>query len=231
VSEHRTLRAVEVSAAFRDADGHRIEVLDAVDFAPAPGAVTVVTGPSGSGKSTLFNVLAGLVPPTSGSIVFDGLDITALAESRRDRWRRMSLGLVFQNFNLIDELGPLDNVTVAALFASFTAGAHRRRGEALLERLGVPTRRRSLAGMSRGERQRIAVARALLFDPPVILADEPTASLDRAAGSAVAAILTDLARGGRTVVVVSHDPVVIAAADRVLRLSSGRLEPWQAEVA
>lgn len=230
MSDAKRLSAHRLSAAFRDEDGHRIEVLDAVDFAPAPGELTVITGPSGSGKSTLFNILAGLLAPTGGEVRFGGENVTTLGEGARDRWRRRSLGLVFQNFNLIDELGPLENVTVPALFGALTTHAHRPRAQALLERFGVPVRRRSLHGMSRGERQRVAVARALLFDPPVILADEPTASLDAAAGGSVLSVLRDLAKEGRTVVVVSHDPAALAMADAAFRLSGGKLRNL-AEVA
>ncbi len=225
MSEGARLSAHGLSASFRDEDGRRFEVLDAVDFAPAPGRFTVITGASGSGKSTLFNLLSGLLPPRAGEVRFDGRGISALGEGARDRWRRVSLGLVFQNFHLLDELGPVQNVTVPALFGAFSDRRYRPRAEALLDRLGVPGGRRTLHGMSRGERQRVAVARALLFDPPVVLADEPTASLDAVSGAGVLAILRDLAREGRTVVVVSHDPSALSMADTAFRLGAGKLEP------
>lgn len=224
MSETARLSAHGVSASFRDEDDRPFQVLDAVDFAPAPGRLTVITGASGSGKSTLFNLLSGLLPPTEGEVRFDGRSITALGESARDRWRRETLGLVFQGFHLVDELGPRQNVTIPALFDAFTDRRYRGRAEALLDRLGVPARRRTLHGMSRGERQRVAVARALLFDPPVILADEPTASLDAGSGAGVLAILRDLAGEGRTVVIVSHDAMALSMADAAFRLAAGRLQ-------
>ncbi|MEP9389354.1 ABC transporter ATP-binding protein [Mesorhizobium sp. KR9-304] len=226
------LFAERLAVAFRDADGHSFNVLDAVDFAPAPGRLTAVTGASGSGKSTLLNALSGLVRLDSGRIMFDGTDVSKLSESRRDRWRRDNIGLVFQNFYLIDELSPSGNVMVAAWFDRLSAAKLRGRADALLKELGVPGNRKNLHGLSRGEQQRIAIARALMFDPPIILADEPTASLDRASGRAVAALLGDLARrDGRTVVVVTHDLDLIAAADTIVELAHGRLATPQAVMA
>lgn len=209
---------------YADSGGTIVPVLDEVSFAPPPGALVVVTGPSGSGKSTLLHVLSGLLPPRTGRVLFAGADISALPESRRDRWRRDTIGLVFQSFHLIDELSPRQNVTCAAWFDRFSAKALYPRADLLLERLGVPGRRATLRGFSRGERQRVAIARALLFDPPVILADEPTASLDGAAGREVGSLLRALAHEEkRTVVAVTHDPELISIADIVLDLDHGRL--------
>lgn len=221
----RLLGADGLVVRYRDSGGTSVAVLDSVSFHPRPGALVAVTGPSGSGKSTLLNVLSGLVRPEAGRVAFDGLEITSLSETRRDRWRRETIGLVFQSFHLIDELSPRQNVTVAAWFDCFSAEPFHPRADALLARLGVPTRRATLKGFSRGERQRVAIARALLFDPPVILADEPTASLDGAAGLEVGALLRHLAHeDGRTVVAVTHDPELISLADTVYDLSRGRLE-------
>jgi len=218
------LSAEAVEVTFEDSDGNAFKVLDAVDFAPQPGRVTAVAGASGSGKSTLLNVLSGLRRPDAGRVVFDGKVISQLGESRRDRWRRDHIGLIFQNFHLIEELGPRDNVMIAAWFDRFSAAGLRERADALLDGLGVPGKRVNLHGLSRGEQQRVAIARALMFDPPIILADEPTASLDRAAGQAVAAMLGDIARrDGRTVVIVTHDEDIIDTADMIVELAHGRL--------
>ena len=210
------------------AEGLRVSFLDegrvpftvlALDsFAPAPGQVTVVTGPSGSGKTTLLYVLAGLQPPQAGRVACADADIYAMGEGRRDRWRRRTIGFVFQDFQLIPELSILANVTLPA---TFTAGKGGRNGIDMLRRLGVPTAGRTVSALSRGEQQRVAIARAMAFDPPVILADEPTASLDVAAGGEIRTILRELAAGGRTVVVVSHDPALIEAADLRVRLDHG----------
>jgi putative ABC transport system ATP-binding protein len=225
----RELRAEALVVTFADADGRRFKVLDHVDFAPAPGKLTAVLGASGSGKSTLLNALSGLIKPEAGRVLFDGTDISSLGEGRRDRWRRDHIGLVFQNFHLIEELSPRDNVLLAAWFDRLSAAKVASRADALLGDLGVPSRRNSLRGLSRGEQQRVAIARALMFDPPVILADEPTASLDRATGKAVAALLSGFARrDGRTVVVATHDQDLVAVADTVVELAGGALASGKA---
>ncbi|MBC8129746.1 MAG: ABC transporter ATP-binding protein [Rhizobiaceae bacterium] len=222
------LTAEGLVVRYADSGGTMVSVLDGVSFAPVPGALVAVTGPSGSGKSTLLNVLSGLVRPEAGQVTFAGSNVSALSETRRDRWRRDTIGLIFQSFHLIDELSPRQNVACAAWFDRLSAKALYPRADELLARLGVPTRRKTLKGFSRGERQRVAIARALLFDPPIILADEPTASLDGAAGREVGALLVSLARDeGRTVVAVTHDPELIAVADVVHDLDHGRLHRRQ----
>lgn len=196
--------------------------VDIKELALARGCLTVIVGPSGSGKTTLLYLLSGLLRPAEGQILWDGEDIAALGEGRRDEWRRRHAGFVFQNFNLIDEMTALQNVTVAAHFAAWSDKSVRRHAEGLLVDLGVPPGRRSVATYSRGEQQRVALARALLFDPPILFADEPTASLDTTNAEALTRQLLALAASGKTVLVVSHDPVVIAAAGRVVALEHGR---------
>lgn len=215
------LVAEGLSLSFREPGGARFVALDVARFAPAPGAVTVVRGPSGSGKSTLLYALAGLLKPERGTVSVDGQSIYALGEGRRDAWRRKTVGFVFQDFHLVPELSPLANVTLARTF-SRTRRDLAARGRALLEELGVPIARRSTEVLSRGERQRVAIARALLFDPPIVLADEPTASLDGEAARGVIGIFRKLAADERTVVIASHDPEVIAAGEAELVLAHGR---------
>ncbi|TWI36725.1 ABC transporter ATP-binding protein [Paracoccus sulfuroxidans] len=198
--------------------------LDSLDL--TPGQVVVLTGPSGSGKTTLLYLLSGLLVPVGGRVSWDGTDLAILREGARDQWRRQNAGFVFQDFHLIPQLSPLENVLIPAGFSAFSTRALRTRAQMLLTRFGVPARRRA-ALLSRGEQQRVALARALLGDPRVIFADEPTASLDAASGQVVAQALRDLAhREGRTVIIASHDPTVIEIADLGLRLSRGRrVEP------
>lgn len=197
--------------------------IDIAALAVPTGAFAAITGPSGSGKSTLLYLLSGLLRGAQARIVWDGVDIAALSETRRDTWRRQHAGFVFQNFNLIEEMSALDNVVVAAHFSAFTAGAWRERARALLEQFGVPAGTRSVSTYSRGEQQRIALARALLFDPPILFADEPSASLDTENAQALRAQLEAVTAAGKTVLVVSHDPILIDAAQRVIRLDHGRL--------
>lgn len=215
-----------LSLGFRDEAGSTFPVLDIPELSLPAGRLVVVSGPSGSGKSTLLHVLAGLLRPDSGTVTVAGVGIHDLSESRRDRWRRETIGFVFQDFHLIDELSPRANVTLPLDFGSSRSLRKRlsARADLLLERLGVPKGRTRTALMSRGERQRTAIARALLFDPPIFLADEPTASLDVENARQVRDHLQSVARAeGRLVVAVSHDPLVMEAADTLYRLDHGRL--------
>jgi putative ABC transport system ATP-binding protein len=186
--------------------------------------VTALAGPSGSGKSTLLYLLSGLMRPDAGSIRWNDDDLTLLGEARRDGWRRRNAGFVFQNFHLIEEMSPEDNVLVGGWFSHWSVRGLRRRVAELLDRLEVPRERTRVALLSRGEQQRVAIARALLFDPPVIFADEPTASLDAAAGHNVVATLRRLAaEEGKTVICASHDADLLDACDRVVRIDHGRI--------
>lgn len=188
----------------------------------APGTAVAFTGPSGSGKTTLLHVIAGILRPSSGSVLWDDVDITKFGEAKLDRWRQRNVGLVFQDFHLIEQLSPLNNILLPASFSNFTTPpAVRRRGQQLLEELGVPTATRSVTKLSRGERQRVAVARSLLFDPPILLADEPTASLDEQSATNVAEVLASVAGAGRTAILASHDPILVQRCSRIIRLEHG----------
>jgi putative ABC transport system ATP-binding protein len=190
-----------------------------------PGSLLSVTGPSGSGKSTFLYAIGGLLRPQRGLVLWDGRDILSEGESARDRWRRHTVGFAFQDFHLLAELTPLQNVLLPASFERFIADrATRERAVALLDHFSVPQARKSTASLSRGEQQRVAIARALLFDPPVILADEPTASLDAKAGEVVIEILLQLsAREGRTVIAISHDRELLKRFDNTVALDHGHM--------
>lgn len=223
-----TIVAEGLRVSFADSGGSHFVVLAIDRFTPRRGEITVVTGPSGSGKSTLLHVLAGLQPLAAGRVLFGDIDVYALGEGRRDRWRRHSIGLIFQDFHLIPELSIHANVTLPSTFERSGKG---RNGIGFLQRLRVPTSGRTVNALSRGEQQRVAIARAMAFDPPVILADEPTASLDAVAGVEIHAALRELAGNGRTIVVVSHDPAIVSSADSVLRLERGMKTPEQTRAA
>ena len=223
---HASLLVQAVDAVFADAGGASIHALQQVSAEFLPGQLSVIVGPSGSGKSTLLHALAGIVVPQHGLISFGATVVNQLDESRRDAWRLAHCGLVFQEFRLIDELDALGNVLLPAQFqrVRMPAGLRVRACE-LLERFEVPRRAGPVAKMSRGEQQRVALARALLLDPQLILADEPTASLDADNGQRIAAALKALAQAGKTVVTVTHDDKLVARADSLLRMQAGQVLP------
>lgn len=186
------------------------------------GSALVVRGPSGAGKSTFLHALAGLVE-AEGRIAWGDTDLARLSDRQRAAFRRERIGLVFQDFQLFEELSAGHNAAIAAAWAREPA-ALRQRAAVALAALGIREPDRRAATFSGGERQRIAVARALAGDPAVILADEPTASLDRAnADRLIADLLALVRRDGRTLIAVSHDPALHAAADRVVDLVDGVL--------
>ena len=197
--------------------------LDSISIQIHAGQATAIMGPSGSGKSTLLNVIGGLDRPTAGSIVVDGADLGRLSEAGLARFRRTRVGIIFQFFNLLNNLTALDNVTIPAQLAGVKPGPARRRALDLLERLGIaPLRDQYPARMSGGERQRVAIARALINNPVLLLADEPTGALDSHSGDQVMAILGELNRSGQTLVLVTHDErLARAAATRLVRLVDG----------
>lgn len=214
VSEVLTIRDLSVSFGTR-------QVLDGLNVAVNAGESVAVTGSSGSGKSTLLNCVLGLVRPDAGSIVIDGVDMAGASRKDAARARREKIGMVFQSGELLPELSPVENVMVSALLAGQDPGQARHDAEDLLQRLGVPAGVRSVTEFSGGERQRVAVARALINRPRLVLADEPTGSLDPSTRDTVIEIIYGLpARFDCALVVVTHDPVVADRADRRLMLDA-----------
>jgi putative ABC transport system ATP-binding protein len=201
----------------------RRQILDGVDLDVIAGEMVAVLGRSGSGKSTLLNLLGGLDHPDGGRIGVDGEEITGAGERALDRIRLRKIGFIFQSFQLIEELTGEENVLLASRLPGAPAGG-RRRASALIKRLGVDAvashRPHELSG---GEQQRFAIARALVNDPVLVLADEATGNLDEGSAAAVIATLGALAEEGRAVVLVTHEAQSAAAADRVLHLVEGRL--------
>lgn len=192
---------------------------------PAGGSLGIC-GVSGAGKTTLFHCLAGIATPSAGQICWGGTDICALPAPALGRWRHRNLGLVFQDFHLIDGLSTLDNVLLPAYFDNWRpAAALRQRARDLLAATGISEFDRLAAVLSRGERQRVALARALLLAPPIVMADEPTASLDPDHRSQIGDLLTDLVRAqGATLIVISHEPELLARMAHCLRLQDGVLQ-------
>lgn len=190
------------------------------------GSVIAIEGPSGAGKSSLLHALAGIERPAQGSVCWGGNPLWTMSNPVRDRWRREHLGLVFQDMHLLDGLSAMDNVLLPLLFDHARApAALRDRAAALLDGLGVAAPGRRAAVMSRGERQRVALARALLRRPSLLLADEPTASLDQASAGRVGELLLRAAtEAGATLLVATHDTALLSRVPRRLRLHAGRLE-------
>jgi putative ABC transport system ATP-binding protein len=207
--------------------------LDSISIGIHAGQVTAVMGPSGSGKSTLLNVIGGLDRPSAGTVIVDGTDLSRLSEAALARFRRTRVGIIFQFFNLLNNLTALDNVLIPAQLAGVKAGDAQRRADDLLERLGITAHRNHYpARLSGGQRQRIAIARALINNPSLLLADEPTGALDSQAGDQVMAIFADLNRSGQTIILVTHDERLARAnASRVIRLIDGAVVADRDETA
>jgi putative ABC transport system ATP-binding protein len=203
-----------------------------VSLAVAPGEVDLIMGPSGSGKTTLLLMLGALLRPTEGSIEVNGTAISQLLEHRLPDIRLRQFGFVFQDFNLLSALTTLENVALVAQLAGVKSAVARERAAAVLTQLGLGKRLRFLPDkLSGGEKQRVAIARALVNDPPLILADEPTANLDSKIGHEIMRLLRRIAKEQqRSVVIVSHDQRIRDIADRVLWLEDGQFKELQALV-
>jgi putative ABC transport system ATP-binding protein len=191
----------------------------------AAGEVVAVMGPSGSGKSTLLNLIAGLDRPTSGTVTVAGRRIDTMGESSLARFRARHIGIIFQFFNLLDDLTVEDNVLLPAQLAGASRRQARARAGELLARMGIEEFRNSYpARMSGGQRQRVAIARALVNRPAVLLADEPTGALDTATGQEIGRLLRELNQGGQTLVLVTHDPELAERyTARTVRIVDGRV--------
>ncbi|MFD6286635.1 ABC transporter ATP-binding protein [Streptomyces sp. NPDC060205] len=199
--------------------------LHEVSLTVRPGEAVAVLGPSGSGKSTLLNLIAGLDRPDTGTVTVDGVRVDGLGEAGSALYRRSKVGMVFQFFNLLDDLTVTDNVALPARLAGTPRGEADHRAAELLELLGIDRHARSRPGrLSGGERQRVAVARALMNRPALLLADEPTGALDTAAGEDVSRLLGDLNAEGQTLVVVTHDLALArSCTSRTVRIADGRI--------
>jgi ABC-type lipoprotein export system ATPase subunit len=198
-------------------------VLDGADLDVAPGEIVAVLGRSGSGKSTLLHVLGGLDRPDAGTVDVAGERVTGVSERRLSALRGRHIGFVFQFFHLLPELSGEANVLLASRVPGAAPDAHDR-GRSLVDRLGLREVADSMPHqLSGGEQQRFAIARALVNDPSLLLADEPTGNLDVHAGGEVLALLRELAAEGRAIILVTHEASAAAIAHRVLRLEAGRL--------
>ncbi|MFZ6005576.1 MAG: ABC transporter ATP-binding protein [Actinomycetota bacterium] len=202
-----------------------VRAVDEVDLVIEDADFVVVEGPSGSGKTTLLQLLGGLERPTRGALLYDGDDLAAMSERRLAELRLRTFGFVFQQFNLIPTLTAAQNVEAALAPRHLSRDERRARVAELLERVQLSDRAEHLpTQLSGGQQQRVALARALANDPKVLLADEPTGNLDSSTGEQIVALFAELSDEGRTVVLITHDPRVAAAAPRALHMLDGHFE-------
>jgi putative ABC transport system ATP-binding protein len=200
--------------------GNAIRPVDGLDLELDAGTLNILLGPSGCGKTTLLSCLGGLLTPTSGQITVGDVDVTALNRRAMSQYRRHNVGIVFQAFNLVPSLTALENVLVPLRAAGVSRSAARERAEELLTRVGLHDRMAHRPGdLSGGQQQRVAIARAIALDPPLILADEPTAHLDYLQVEEMLRLIRSLATGDRIVVVATHDPRLLPLADRVIEMA------------
>jgi putative ABC transport system ATP-binding protein len=205
-----------------------VHALRGVNLSVVTGEFVSIVGPSGSGKSTLFNILGGLTPPTSGSVVIDGHDLSAMTDAERTELRKSKVGFVFQKYNLLPTLTAADNIAIARDIAGQRSGKNGTPDagfEQILDLLGIQSRLshkpRALSG---GEQQRVAIARALVNQPAILLADEPTGNLDTENSAAVLGLLRDLnARLGQTILMITHEPEAAAYGHRIVKMRDGRV--------
>ncbi len=220
------LLAVKELYRFQETGGRKIPILKGITFALEKATFTTIMGPSGSGKSTLLNILSGLDVPSGGGVYLMGEDLTAADEARRTELRRLHVGYIFQFFNLSPDMTVEENVILPLLIAGEQPARHRARVDELLSLLEISALRdRQPASLSGGEMQRVSIARALVRQPPLLLADEPTGNLSSKAGEEIVGILKEItSRFGTTVLLVTHNPRDAAAGDRILFLHDGTMQ-------
>ena len=218
------IRLEEVSRVY-DLGKIQVPALQNVNLDVANGEFLAIVGPSGSGKSTMMNILGCLDRPTSGLYVLDGQPVDELSDDGLAFVRSRSIGFVFQSYNLLPRTSALDNVATPLMYQGVGRKERMRRAQAALERLGLGDRlTHEPSELSGGQQQRVGIARALVTEPAMILADEPTGNLDSHSGAEVLDLFRDLHALGRTIVLITHDPEVAAAADRAVHLRDGQLQ-------
>jgi putative ABC transport system ATP-binding protein len=209
-----------------ESEGAPVRALRGVEVLVERGEFVALMGRSGCGKSTLLNLVAGLDSPSDGEIVLAGQSLIGMSEDELARMRRRHIGMVFQFFNLLEETTVLENVALSAAIAGLSRGAAEARGRDLLDLLGLGEKADGApALLSGGQRQRLAIARALANEPTLLLADEPTGALDSEGGLEVLELFRRLHGEGQTILLVTHDERVAAAAERIVQMKDGRVEP------
>ena len=217
------LAVADLRKSFLSPEGGRVTIVDVARFELAAGAQLALRGESGSGKTTFLHLIAGILAADGGRVAIDGAEMTALGEPQRDRLRAEKLGYIFQTFNLLQGFTVLENVLLGMSFGPH--GVSRAHAREVLERVGLGHRLDHFPRqLSTGQQQRVAVARAIVSKPAVVLADEPTANLDQATGAALMDLMRELNRErGITFIFSTHDPMVLSRADRVVKLIDGQV--------
>ncbi len=218
------IKLVNVSKEYHEANSVN-RVLNKVDFEFKDSEIVIMYGRSGSGKSTLLNLISGIDQPDSGDILIDGVDITKLNEKNRTLLRRKKIGFVFQFFNLIPTLTVLENLLLPLELNNLTGKSERDKAIYLLEQVGLKSKENSFPDrLSGGEQQRVAISRALIHNPSIILADEPTGNLDYETGRQIIELLDKLVRKeGKIMLMATHSKEVIGLADRILSIKDGKI--------
>ena len=212
----------------RPRGGAAVRTLHIEEMIIPPGAKIGLAGASGAGKTTLLDVASGLLAPTRGLVMWGGLRVSEMSPAACERWRRHMVGFVFQDFHLVPELTVLDNILLPVWFGAFRApSALRTKAQNLIQRLLLPGPNRVAGVLSRGEQQRVAIARALMFDAPLLIADEPTASLDAVNGAVIADLLIcEATQRNATLLVATHDEALLARLDKVVQMNAGEIRSF-----
>jgi len=199
--------------------------LQDIDLEIKTGEFIILLGPSGSGKSTLLNIISCLDSPTKGHVYLDGEDVSLLSEDQLADVRGKKVGFIFQQFNLLHHLSALENVTLPAVFQKISSEERIKRAENLLDSVGLKERKNHTPPeLSGGEKQRVAIARSLINNPEIIVADEPTGEVDSKTGNRIMKIFTDLHNQGKTIIIVTHDLSLVEYATKVIKIKDGKLE-------
>jgi putative ABC transport system ATP-binding protein len=219
------IQTIDVTKTF-DSGGASVNAVRGIDLRVEKGELLAIVGPSGSGKSTLLSLIGGIDTPTTGQMLLEGVDLASLSDDDRTILRRRRIGFIFQAFNLLPTLSAVENVALALELDGVREAEARPRAVAAIESVGLAARGDHLPSMlSGGEQQRVAVARALVINPALVLADEPTGNLDSASSRQVVQLLRDLVdKQGQTVVIVTHDLQLAEIADRTVRVRDGLIE-------
>ncbi|HEU4984672.1 MAG TPA: ABC transporter ATP-binding protein [Nitrososphaera sp.] len=225
-SDSQTVMKVDNVTKVFDSAAGRVAALRGVNISINKGEFVAIVGPSGSGKSTLLNIIGALDKPTSGKVYINDIDIFALADSEMATMRNHLIGFIFQSYNLINRTTVLKNVELPGVLSGMESGERKRRAEKLLEVLGIGDKAGfKPVNLSGGQQQRVAIARSLMNDPAIILADEPTGNLDTKTGNEVFELLKMLSnKFRRTIVMVTHNPELAEACDRAIYVRDGKVE-------